>query len=71
MAWQKIDQAGANAPAKTTLFQLERMRLPHGWLVRSYFESRERIDAPGVSPDIDTSANISIAFVPFGPAPWN
>ncbi len=69
--WQKIDQGETNTATKSTVFQLERIRLPHGWLVRSYFELRERIDAPGVSPDIDTSAGVSLTFVPFGPPPWN
>jgi hypothetical protein len=70
MKWEKIDQAGSNEMRKSATFHLERTRLPHGWLVRSYFELRERIDAAGVPADIDTSANVSITFVPLGPAPW-
>lgn len=71
MKWERIDEGGTNSSNKSDMFRVERTRLPHGWLVRSYFEMRERIDVAGVAPDIDTSASVSITFVPDGPPPWN
>jgi hypothetical protein len=71
MAWQNFETIPENSPNRSSLLKIDRLRLPHGWLVRSHYELREKIQAGGVAPDIDTSASVSITFVPLGPAPWN
>lgn len=66
MAWTRIEQDGETLPLRQSTYRLERMKLPHGWLVRAYFELREKIPGgAGVTPDVDTSAGMSITFVPF------
>lgn len=71
--WEIIeqqDQPTPGSPHLGTWTRTYRVRISHGWLVRTTVFHREQMQVQSSPPDLESSMSTSLAFVPLGPAPW-